>query len=71
MEFKNHAAEWFEKLKAANDTAEIFDRDQLARFLAAKLDEIGAAMPAAVPATAGAAPPPCKKRFATLRLTLK
>jgi len=42
-EFKKRAAEWFGKLKAANDAARIFDRDQLARFLSFKLDEIGAA----------------------------
>jgi hypothetical protein len=70
-EFKSRTAEWFKKLKAANDTAGILDREQLARFLSVKLDEIGAAMPAAVPATAGAASPPHKKRFATLRGALK
>ena len=42
-EFKNRAAEWFGKLKAANDAAGIFDRDQLARFLSFKLDKIRAA----------------------------
>ncbi len=68
-EFKNRAAEWFEKLKAANAATGIFDRDQLARFLSAKLGEISAAMP--VPATAGTVPPPPKRRLATLRRALK
>ena len=59
-EFKNRAAEWFGKLKAANDAAGIFDRDQLARFLSAKLDEIGAATRARsrlVQAVVAATPP--------------
>ena len=62
-EFKSRAAEWFEKLKAANAATGLFDRDQLARFLSAKLDEIGAA--------GAAPPPPPKRRFATLRRVLK
>ncbi len=69
VEFRNRAAEWFEKLKAANAATGIFDRDQLARFLSAKLGEISAAMP--VPATAGTVPPPPKRRLATLRRALK
>ena len=63
-EFKGLAAEWFERLKAANEASGIFDHEQLARFLSLKLDEIGAA-------TAGAALPPAKRRFATLRRALK
>jgi glycosyltransferase involved in cell wall biosynthesis len=55
LEFRNRAAEWFGKLKAANATGGIFNRDQLERFLSAKLDEIRAA----------------KTRFATLRRALK
>jgi glycosyltransferase involved in cell wall biosynthesis len=45
-EFNNRAAEWFGKLEAANKTTGIFDCDQLAHFLSAKLDEIRAVTPA-------------------------
>ena len=40
LQFKDRAAEWFEKLKAANETAGIFDREQLTRFLTSKLNKI-------------------------------
>ena len=71
-EFRNLAAGWFERLKAANDAAGIFDRDQLARFLSSKLDDIAAAIAAPVAAPASAAPsPPPKRRLATLRRALK
>ncbi len=56
-EFRNRAAAWFAKLRAANDTTGIFDRDQLARFLSAKLDEIGAARSRLVQVVVAVTPP--------------